>query len=99
MLLTVIEDPEPVCFILDDVADFDKKFYSLQNYYGYFQINRLLDINRLIEKICKMCYHILVQRYYEKVFSSEMNPKIWLGRDGSPDSEPPPFWTLVFARY
>jgi hypothetical protein len=96
--LRIIGEIIPVTIILDDVAGSNQEFYSLQNYYGYAQINRFMDIDKLIQQICKAGYQISLKKPYQRSFSSQMIPKIWLGQDFVNDLELPSSWTLRFDK-
>ena len=98
-LLKVINATNPITIVLDDVAGSNEDFFSLQNYYGYFQVNRFLSIDRLIEEISELGYQLILCRPYEKYFSPKMSPRIWLGQEGRPDCDIPESLTLVFEKF
>jgi len=97
-LIKIVKKIKPIQLVLDDVAGSAEEFYSLQNYYGFLQINRFLSIEKLITQVCELGYSLSVQRVYTKVFPPQMVPKIWLGSKESSSCEIPSSWTLVFNR-
>jgi putative methyltransferase (TIGR04325 family) len=97
-LLKLIQLTDPSCIILDDIAGAEDEFYSLQNYYGYLQINRFANIQKTIEEISQLGYSLLIRKPYDKKFSSKMTPRIWLGEPNNSDCEAPSSWTLAFAK-
>ena len=96
--IKVIAESDPTFIVLDDVIGSTEEFFSLQNYYGYYQIHRFLNISELTRQICEKGYKLSVQKPYDKHFTPLMIPKIWLGGQENPDCEIPPSWTLVFRR-
>jgi putative methyltransferase (TIGR04325 family) len=98
VILELIQTSNPVSIILDDVAGGSEEFFSLQNYYGYLQINRFLNLERLINEVCSQGYKLLCRRHYQKEFSKRMVPKIWLGVENGVESGVPSSVTLVFDR-
>jgi putative methyltransferase (TIGR04325 family) len=97
-LLKLIELTDPKYIILDDIAGAKDEFYSLQNYYGYLQVNRFANIEKTIEEIAQLGYSLLIRKPYDKNFSSKMIPRIWLGEPNNSDCEAPSSWTLVFTK-
>lgn len=97
-LLKLIQLTDPKCIILDDIAGAKDEFYSLQNYYGYLQVNRFANINKTIEEIARLGYSLLIRKPYDRKFSSKIIPRIWLGEPNNSDCEAPPSWTLVFTK-
>ena len=97
-LLKIIEILAPRRIVLDDIAGSEDDFYSLQNYYGYLQINRFVDVKKTIEDITSLGYSVMTMRPYDKNFSTNMVPRIWLGQSVNSDCEAPPSWTLAFTR-
>ena len=97
-LLRLIELTNSKCIILDDIAGSGDEFYSLQNYYGYLQVNRFANIEKLIHEVTQLGYSLMIRRPYDKNFSSKMIPRIWLGEAGNSDCEAPSSWTLVFTK-
>jgi len=97
-LLKLIELTDSKCIVLDDIAGATDEFYSLQNYYGYLQVNRFANIEKLIQEITKLGYSLMIKKPYEKNFSSKMIPRIWLGEPNNSDCEAPRSWTLVFTK-
>jgi putative methyltransferase (TIGR04325 family) len=98
-LLRIVEDAKPLTIILDDVAGEQEEFFSLQNYYGFFQVNRFINLNEIIQQLCNAGYQLMFQKLYEKSFSPKMVPRIWLGKNIESQSALPPSWSLAFARY
>ncbi len=98
LLLELIRELNPVSIVLDDIAGDEEEFYSLQNYYGFLQVNRFLNLSKLISEVCSLGYKLLLNRAYEKGFSSKMIPKIWIGSDEVTDYKVPSSVTLVFER-
>ena len=96
--LSLIQASNPVSIILDDIAGSNEEFYSLQNYYGYLQINRFLNLDKLISDVCSQGYRLSVTKPYHKEFSKGMISKIWLGDDKDVDSEIPSSISLLFQR-
>jgi putative methyltransferase (TIGR04325 family) len=97
-LLKLIELTDPKCIILDDIAGAKDEFYSLQNYYGYLQVNRFANIDSTIQEITQMGYSLMMRRPYDKNFSLKMIPRIWLGEASKSDCEAPSSWTLAFTK-
>jgi putative methyltransferase (TIGR04325 family) len=97
-LLEVIKYLGPSCIVLDDIAGDEEEFYSLQNYYGFLQVNRFLNLKKLILEVSSMGYELLLSRKYEKDFSSKMIPEIWIGSDKVANNKIPSSVTLVFER-
>lgn len=97
-LLKLIKLTDPKCIILDDIAGAKDEFYSLQNYYGYLQVNRFANIEKTIEEIAQLGYSLLIRKPYDKNFSSKMIPRIWRGQSDNSDCEAPPSWTLAFTK-
>lgn len=97
-LLKLITDLSPSIIVLDDVAGNEEEFFSLQNYYGFLQVNRFLNLNKLISEVVGLGYKLTVNRPYEKRFSATMIPKIWIGPDECAECEAPSSVTLVFYR-
>ena len=97
-LLNLIIELSPSTIVLDDVAGHEDEFFSLQYYYGFFQVNRFLNLNKLISEIVGLGYRLSVNRPYEKIYSATMIPKIWIGPGESAECEAPSTVTLVFDR-
>ena len=98
VFLNLIQTSNPVSIILDDVAGGAEEFFSLQNYYGHMQVNRFLNLERLIYEVCSRGYKLSCEKHYQKEFSKRMVPKIWLGAENGVESEVPSSVTLVFDR-
>ena len=98
VLLKIIEEISPISVVLDDIAGNEEEFFSLQNYYGYLQVNRFLNLNKLISEVVSLGYKLSVNRHYEKSFSATMIPKIWIGPGETAECDAPSSVTLVFDR-
>jgi len=98
VFLDLIQASNPVSIILDDVAGGTEEFYSLQNYYGHLQINRFLNLEKLIYEVCSHGYKLSSRRPYQKEFSKSMIAKIWLGVEKGVECGIPSSVTLVFDR-
>ena len=98
VLLKIIKEISPISIVLDDIAGHEEEFFSLQNYYGFLQVNRFLNLNKLISEVVGLGYKLSVNRPYEKNFSATMIPKIWIGAGESVEFEAPSSVTLVFDR-
>lgn len=98
ILISLIQASNPVSIILDDIAGSNEEFFSLQNYYGHMQINRFLDLEKLIFEVCIQGYRLSSYSPYHKEFSRSMIPKIWLGDKKGGECRIPSSVSLIFDR-
>lgn len=96
-LLELVKSFSPKNIILDDViGQADDEFYSLQNYYGFLQVNRFVSLSKLSRQIKELGYSETYRNVYEVEYSKKMKPKIFV--NNNLEDLRPQNWTLHFEK-
>jgi putative methyltransferase (TIGR04325 family) len=96
-IINWIDNIRPKVVVIEDFMGVSgQEFYSAQNYYGYFMVNRFPSKSQFILDMKNKGYDIVNEYVYQSIINSKMNAKILLG-NGLTEIIPESM-TLIFER-
>jgi putative methyltransferase (TIGR04325 family) len=92
-----IDNIRPKVVVIEDFMGVSgEEFFSAQNYYGYFMVNRFPSKSKFILDMKNKGYNIANEYVYQSIINSKMNAQILLGNGLSETI--PEAMTLIFER-